>query len=196
MENQEQTPTLPISDFVQEIIDIRDNKEMSRQLGSEKDVGLVKLAKAGDLDALDKLVIPRLPLVEAIAESFRDKGVDYQDLLQEGDIGLMEATQSFDTDSDEDFSKYVVSKIRKSMDVIVQRECRYEDSRDYHMIQIMLDTYLSKLPDLQREILRMRFGFDSYRGHTLAEVGREFDIDVEEVKRLEDEAIKEIRRIY
>ena len=196
MENQEQTTAPPRSDFVQEIIDIRDNKEMSRQLGSEKDVGLVKLAKAGDLDALDKLVIPRLPLVEAIAESFRDKGVDYQDLLQEGDIGLMEATQSFDTDSDEDFSKYVVSKIRKSMDVIVQRECRYEDSRDYHMIQIMLDTYLSKLPDLQREILRMRFGFDSYRGHTLAEVGREFDIDVEEVKRLEDEAIKEIRRIY
>jgi len=196
MENQEQTTAPPRSDFVQEIIDIRDNKEMSRQLGSENDVGLVKLAKAGDLDALDKLVIPRLPLVEAIAESFRDKGVDYQDLLQEGDIGLMEATQSFDTDSDEDFSKYVVSKIRKSMDVIVQRECRYEDSRDYHMIQIMLDTYLSKLPDLQREILRMRFGFDSYRGHTLAEVGREFDIDVEEVKRLEDEAIKEIRRIY
>jgi len=196
MENQEQITALPRSAFVQEVIDIRDNKEMSRQLGSEKDVGLVKLANAGDLDALDKLVIPRMPLVEAIAESFRDKGVEYQDLLQEGDIGLMEAIQSFDTNSDEDFSKYVVSKIRKSMDVIVQRECKYEDSRNYHMIQIMLDTYLLKLPDLQREILRMRFGFDNYRGHTLAEVGREFDIDIEEVKRLEDDAIKEIRRIY
>lgn len=181
MENQERTILTIGPDFTQEVID--------------RDVDLLILAKCGDSAALDRLVFPRLSLVEAIAESFRDNGVEYFDLIHLGADGLKEAVYSFDIFSGDDFSRYAVSQIRQSMDAVVSRECKAEYLESLYEPQTKLDVLLSKFSDRDNEILRMRFGFDNYRGYTIAEVSREFGIPEKEVELIQEEAIRELHRI-
>ncbi len=62
------------------------------------------------------------------------------------------------------------------------------------MLKKELDRALRTLPPRERNILRLRFGLDDGRPHTLAEVGQEFGLTRERIRQIEAGALKKLRR--
>lgn len=80
---------------------------------------LLKRAAAGDESATEELMHINLGLVRSIAQRFRDRGVDYDDLIQIGSIGMLKAIRSFDMEKGTVFSTYavplIIGEIRRFM---------------------------------------------------------------------------------
>ena len=74
-------------------------------------LSLLKQAQGGDRDAMAELMDKNAGLVRGIANRFRGRGVDYEDLIQIGSIGMLKAIRSFDTDRGTQFSTYAVPLI-------------------------------------------------------------------------------------
>jgi len=72
---------------------------------------LIARLKEGDGSALEEIVNSNMGLVRSIALRFRDRGTDYEDLVQIGAIGLMRAARSFDFSYGTMFSTYAVPLI-------------------------------------------------------------------------------------
>lgn len=75
-------------------------------LKHERVVELFKRYEAGDKAAMNEIVTRNLKLVVAVARAYRDKGVDWEDLLQEGNLGLIHAIEKFDWRRGNRFSTY------------------------------------------------------------------------------------------
>lgn len=72
---------------------------------------LIKLAQTGDDRALSDIVEKNMGLVKKLALRFCDRGVDYEDLVQIGCIGMIKAVRSFDFSYECVFSTYAVPLI-------------------------------------------------------------------------------------
>lgn len=72
---------------------------------------LLVRARVGDEKALDELCRNNMGLVKSIALSFRDRGVELEDLIQIGTIGLIKAVRGYDPDFGTVFSTYAVPLI-------------------------------------------------------------------------------------
>jgi RNA polymerase primary sigma factor len=71
-----------------------------------EEVDLSRRARAGDTKARTRLVEKNLRLVVSVAKKYRGYGVPFEDLIQEGNIGLMKAVNKFDHDRGWRFSTY------------------------------------------------------------------------------------------
>lgn len=67
---------------------------------------LIRDYHKGDKKAFDKIVIANLKLVKAIACAYKDHGVEYDDLIQEGTIGLIRAVERFNPNRNVQFPAY------------------------------------------------------------------------------------------
>ena len=76
---------------------------------------LLKEYRKGDNKAFDKIVGANTKLVAAIAESYKDHGVEYKDLVQEGTIGLIRAIKRFDPRRKVQFPAYARWWIHQSL---------------------------------------------------------------------------------
>ncbi|ASW43690.1 RNA polymerase sporulation sigma factor SigF [Clostridium isatidis] len=72
---------------------------------------LIPLAKAGDQDAMNKVIEMNLPLVASISKKFLNRGYDYEDIFQIGSIGLVKAINNFEGRFNVKFSTYAVPMI-------------------------------------------------------------------------------------
>ena len=72
---------------------------------------LIAKARDGDDKALEELVNLNMGLVKSIAVRFRDRGVEYEDLVQIGTVGMIKAARSFDFSFNTAFSTYAVPLI-------------------------------------------------------------------------------------
>lgn len=72
---------------------------------------LLEKAILGDEKATEELMTTNLGLVRKIALKFRDRGVEYEDLVQIGSIGMLKAIRSFDLEKGTVFSTYAVPLI-------------------------------------------------------------------------------------
>ncbi len=72
---------------------------------------LLPKAQSGDKTAFSELISGNMGLVKSIAVRFRDRGVDFEDLVQIGTIGLIKAVRNFDTGVGTRFSTYAVPMI-------------------------------------------------------------------------------------
>ena len=72
---------------------------------------LIEKAHTGDKEARDTLVEQNLGLVYSVAKRFMNRGVEMEDLVQIGSIGLIKAIDKFDTTFDVRFSTYAVPMI-------------------------------------------------------------------------------------
>ncbi len=77
----------------------------------EQNAALIRLAQAGDEDALSEVIGNNMGLVKSIAQRFRDRGTEFEDLVQIGTIGMIKAVRSFDFGFGTVFSTYAVPLI-------------------------------------------------------------------------------------
>ena len=86
-----------------------------RLLTASEEVDLAKRIERGDLDAKQKMVESNLRLVISIAKNYRNQGLPFLDLIQEGTIGLARAAAKFDYRRGFKFSTYATWWIRQAV---------------------------------------------------------------------------------
>jgi RNA polymerase sigma factor (sigma-70 family) len=94
-------------------LNVEDERELARRIQSW-----------GDIDARNVLVMANLGLVHLVANQFRRPTARYEDLVQEGTLGLLRATETFEPDRGVRFSTYSVYWIRAKIQRFLQRQDR------------------------------------------------------------------------
>jgi len=84
-------------------------------LTHQEEVDLSRRAKAGERRARERLIEKNLRLVVSVAKKYRGYGLPFEDLIQEGNIGLMKAVEKFDPDRGFRFSTYATWWIRQAV---------------------------------------------------------------------------------
>lgn len=243
----------------------------------DDEIILAKEVKEGDQDAKDTLINCNLKLVVSIAKHYVNRGMDFLDLIQEGNLGLMKAVDKFDYTLGFKFSTYAtwwirqaitraladqartiripvhmvetINKITRAQRKLVQKLNRdpsaeeisqelggkFSANRIREIQQIALDPLslekpvgeeedshvgdfivdkdnespydfanealkterinevLSQLTPRESRVIRLRYGLEDGRTHTLEEVGKEFSVTRERIRQIEGKALKKLR---
>ncbi len=89
--------------------------DKTRLLSPEEEKELAQQIGDGDLAARDRLVRANLRLVVSIARKYVGKGLAVEDLVSEGNMGLLRAVEGYDATAGTRFATYATYWIRQSM---------------------------------------------------------------------------------
>ena len=253
------------------------NIGQTKLLTNEGERELAYRVKQGDAEAKQKMAEANLRLVVSIAKRYTGQGLEFLDLIQSGNTGLLTAVKKFEPDKGFKFSTYATWWIRQAITraiadqgrtiripvhmhetinklVRTQRRLAQELNREpthqelakemeidvdkveyilkinqspgsldqpikegednftlsdqiededaikpeeETMVQLLkehINDILNNLTDREQKIIKMRFGLDNGRDHTLEEVGQEFQVTRERIRQIEAKALSKLRK--
>ncbi|SPX04876.1 RNA polymerase sigma factor RpoD [Enterococcus faecium] len=150
-------------------------KEIGRVslLTAEEEVALALKIEEGDQEAKQRLAEANLRLVVSIAKRYVGRGMQFLDLIQEGNMGLMKAVEKFDYRKGFKFSTYATWWIRQAITRAIA-----DQARTIRIPVHMVET-INKLIRIQRQLLQ-----DLGREPTPEEIGAEMDLPTEKVREI------------
>ena len=149
-------------------------KEIGRVqlLTAAEEVELALKIEEGDQEAKQRLAEANLRLVVSIAKRYVGRGMQFLDLIQEGNMGLMKAVEKFDYRKGFKFSTYATWWIRQAITRAIA-----DQARTIRIPVHMVET-INKLIRIQRQLLQ-----DLGREPTPEEIG-EMDLPTEKVREI------------
>jgi RNA polymerase primary sigma factor len=244
-------------------------------LTAEEEQHMAMQIKAGNEQARQQFVEANLKLVVSVAKRYQGRGLALEDLIQEGNLGLLRAVEKFDASRGYKFSTYAFWWIRqaitraiadqgrtirlpvhlgdklnrlKGISLCLQQELAREptaaeiaehmgisaekvlellnatlepvsldlplhegqdldlgdviedrttlappDAASHLMLTELVEDLLERLTERERTVLSLRYGLADGHSHTLAEVGKHFQVTRERIRQIEARALDKLR---
>ena len=142
-------------------------------LNAEKEIELGKRIQSGDKEAFNELVSANLRLVVSVAKKYVGRGLDFLDLIEEGNLGVIRAAEKFDPDMGYKFSTYATWWIKQAINRAIGDQSR-TIRIPIHMHD-SINRYNAACEKLYRSLGRIP---------TDEEVARDMDVSLEKIENI------------
>ena len=143
-------------------------------LSADEETELAVRMEKGDADAKKRLAEANLRLVVSIAKRYVGRGMQFLDLIQEGNLGLIKAVEKFDYRKGYKFSTYATWWIRQAITRAIADQAR-TTRLPVHMVET-----INKLIRVQRQLLQ-ELGREPYP----EEIAKEMNLSVDRVREIQ-----------